>query len=203
MSKIEIQTRKEDTYRKILDTSWDIAIKDGLEALSVRKVAAALHFAPNNLYNYFQNKNELLYQLKKDAYEWTLSVVLNDIPKYSTVQELMETVSHRLMNIALKEPERYIVMTSDLIMDSEEPLDQQINDFFADQIKRGIEKGEFRMVDPQMTATNIRTAFISFVRWISAHKNLTPEQAYSYLDNFLSILLNGIRADSNNTKETK
>lgn len=202
MSKTEIQNRKKETYRKILDTSWDIAIKDGLETLSVRKVATALHFAPNNLYNYFQNKNELLYQLKKDAYEWTLSVVLSDIPQYSTMLELFETVSHRLMHVALKEPERYIVMTSDLIMDSEEPLDQQINDFFADKIRQGIENGEFKMVDPQMTATNIRTAFISFIRWISAQKNLTPEQAYSYLDNFLSILFNGISADSN-TKENK
>ncbi len=203
MSNNKIQSRKEENYRKILDTSWDIAIKDGLESLSVRKVAAALDFAPNNLYNYFKNKNELIYQLKKDAYEWTISVVLGDIPNDVTVKELIETLCYRLMDIAIKEPERYFVMTSDLIMDSEEPLDQQIHNFVADQIERGIEYGEFRMVDPEMTATNIRTTLISFLRWISSHKNLTKDQANSYLDNLLSMIFNGISADTNGIKESK
>ncbi len=203
MSNIKMQTRKEENYRKILDTSWDIAIKDGLESLSVRKVAAALGFAPNNLYNYFNNKNELLYQLKKDAYEWTISIVLGDIPNNVTVKELFETISYRLLDIAIKEPERYFVMTSDLIIDSEEPLDQQIHNFVVDQIKRGIEYGEFKMVDPEMSATNIRTTLISFLRWVSSHKNLTRDQANSYLDNLLSMIFNGISTDTNGVKETK
>ncbi len=203
MSNIKMQTRKEENYRKILDTSWDIAIKDGLESLSVRKVAAALGFAPNNLYNYFKNKNELLYQLKKDAYEWTISVVLGDRPNNVTVKELFETISYRLLDIAIKEPERYFVMTSDLIIDSEEPLDQQIHNFVVDQIKRGIEYGEFKMVDPEMSATNIRTTLISFLRWVSSHKNLTRDQANSYLDNLLSIIFNGISTETNGVKETK
>ena len=203
MSNIKMQTRKEENYRKILDTSWDIAIKDGLESLSVRKVAAALGFAPNNLYNYFNNKNELLYQLKKDAYEWTISVVLGDRPNNVTVKELFETISYRLLDIAIKEPERYFVMTSDLIIDSEEPLDQQIHNFVVDQIKRGIEYGEFKMVDPEMSATNIRTTLISFLRWVSSHKNLTRDQANSYLDNLLSMIFNGISTDTNGVKETK
>lgn len=203
MSKEEIQNRKEETYRRILDASWDIAIKEGLEALSVRKVATALHFAPNNLYNYFRDKSELIYQLKKDAYEWTLTAVFNEIPDCPTMQETIETVAYRLMHTALKEPARYIVMTSDLIMDSEEPLDRQINDYLADMISRGIERGEFRTIDPQMTATNIRTAIISFVRWISAQKEFSQEQADNYLYNFLSIIFNGVKASSADTEAPK
>ncbi|MDO5574862.1 MAG: TetR/AcrR family transcriptional regulator [bacterium] len=192
MSKEEIQNRKEETYRRILDASWDIAVAEGLDALSVRKVAAALHFAPNNLYNYFQNKNELLYQLKKDAYEWTLAVVFKDIPDFKSAHEMMNYVARKLMHIALQEPERYIVMTADQIMDSEEPLDHQINDSVAQMISRGIEAGEFRQIDPQMTATNVRMSIIGFVRWISAQKQLTKKQADDYLDNFLSILFSGL-----------
>ena len=192
MSKEEMKNKKEETYRKILDASWEIAEKEGLEALSIRKVATALKFAPNNLYNYFQNKNELLYQLKKDAYEWTFAVGLKDIQEGATIRETMENAIRGLMHIAMKEPDRYIIMTSDIIMDSEEPLDKQINAKVADYIRKGIEQGEFKQSDPQMTATNIRIALIAFIRWIAAHKQLTPEQADGCLDNFLVILFDGI-----------
>lgn len=171
--------------------------------MSVRKVANALHFAPNNLYNYFRNKSELLYQLKKDAYEWTLTSVFNEIPECSTVQETIETMAYRLMHTALKEPERYIVMTSDLIMDSKEPLDWKVNGYVVDMIKLGIERGEFQTVDPQMTATNIRIATISFIRWISAQKEFSREQADHYLYNFLSIIFNGVKASSADTEAPK
>ena len=193
MSKEEMKNRKAETFHKILNTAWNIAIKDGLESLSIRKIANELNFAPNNLYNYFKNKEELLYFLKKDAYEWTLSVGLKDAPTGETVQEQMESMARKLMHIALEQPEKYIIMTSDLIMDSEEPLDRQINDLVADSIRKGIEQGEFRELDPQTTATNIRLTMIAFIRWVSAQKNLTKEQTEDYLTNLLSMLFGGIK----------
>ncbi len=194
MSKEEMKNRKAEVFRKIIDTAWDMAIKDGLESLSIRKLARELNFAPNNLYNYFKNKDELLYLLKKDSYEWTLSVGLKDIPVCDTVREQFEKITRRLMNIALEQPERYIIMTSDLIMDSEEPLDMQINEIVAELIRAGIDKGEFRTTNPQMTATNIRLTVIAFIRWISAQKNLTSQQAEIYLDNLLGLICDGVMA---------
>lgn len=194
MSKEEMKNRKAEVFRKIIDTAWDIAIKDGLESLSIRKVASELDFAPNNLYNYFKNKDELLYLLKKDAYEWTLSIVSKDIPVCETVREQLEIITRRLMNIALEQPEKYIIMTSDLIMDSEEPLDWKINEIVAELISTGIDKGELRTTNPQMTATNIRITVIAFIRWISAQKNLTSQQAELYLVNLLGLIFDGVIA---------
>lgn len=194
MSKEEMQNRKEETYRKILDIAWDIAVKEGLETLSVRKIAAAMHFAPNNLYNYFKDKNELLFQLKKDSYEWTFTTVLNHIPKCETIKEEMEIIIRNLMHIALKEPKRYVVMTSDMIMDSEEPLDIQINKLIETMIAEGVKHGEFRHLDAHITASNIRTTVIAFVRWVIIQKNMTTEKADAYLDNLLEIFWNGMEA---------
>lgn len=44
---------------QILDVATDIALKEGIDCLSVRKVAAACGIAVGSVYNYCKNKDEL------------------------------------------------------------------------------------------------------------------------------------------------
>ncbi len=193
MSKERMKQQKEDTLRKILDQAWQIAIQEGLEAISMRKLASAMNFATNNLYNYFENKNELLFYLKKDAYQWAIDIIQNNLHETDSVCVLFKQLSEQLLHCALEAPEKYIVMTSDVIMDNKEPLDQQITDLTAAKIREGIASGELKDIDPVMTAVNIRTLQIGFVRMISADKTMDTKKAYEMHDNLMDIIFEGIR----------
>ncbi len=198
MSTERMKKQKEDTLRKILDVAWEIAIRDGLESVSVRKIAAAMNFAPNNLYNYFKDKNELLLCLRKDAYQWTLDVFSNSRPQNADFRSMMENISKDLLHVALKEPQRYVVMTSEKILDFNEPMDTQINDHVADMIKKGIDNGEFRQVEPVTTAINIRMMIIGFIRMVSSNTSITIDQADTMLQNLMGILFDGIAKEKKN-----
>lgn len=192
MSKERMQAQKEATLRQILDKAWEIVINEGINAISIRKLALAMDFAPNNLYNYFSNKNELMLYMKKDAYQWTFDAIKTDMPTEKSVRAVCSHITHVLLNCALKDPEKYIVMTSDAILDSQEPLDQELTAMGAKLIESGIASGELRKVDPVMTTINIRVAVIGFLRMISSNRTLAPEKIESLYENLMSILFDGL-----------
>ncbi len=49
-----------DLYDKILNTSKDIAIKDGINTINMRLVAKNCNIALGSIYNYFPSKSDLL-----------------------------------------------------------------------------------------------------------------------------------------------
>lgn len=193
MSKERMQQEREKTFHKILDASWDIAVKEGVNAISIRKIASALNFAPNNLYNYFANKNELLLYMKKDSYQWSSDIITNHKSVKNGFCNLFKEISEKLLLSALQEPEKYIVMTSNLIMDNQEEMDKQMTEFVAGKIKEGIAVGELADVDPVTTAVNLRMIQISFVRTVSSYSNITKEEILKMHDNLMEVLFNGIK----------
>lgn len=193
MSKERMQKQREETLRKILDKAWDIAITDGLEGVSIRKVAAAMNFAPNNLYNYFENKNALLQCMKKDAYDWTFDIINKDKLELKEVRPVMEHISKSLLQCAMVHPQRYVVMTSDMILDDQEPMDKDLTRMVADMLDAGIKSGEIRQIDTVETAVNMRMIIIAFIRMVSSNENIVMEEAERMLDNLFTILFEGIQ----------
>lgn len=193
MSKERMQQEKENTLRRILDQAWKIAIEDGVDAISIRKIASAMNFASNNLYNYFKNKNELIILMKKDSYQWAIDIIQDFPHGEKSVCTLFKKISEKLLEAALKEPEKYIVMTSDVIMDENEPLDQRLTELFAEKIKIGIAAGELVEIDPVMTAINMRNIQIGFVRMMMSNKEFSKEEIFKMHDNLMDILFNGLR----------
>lgn len=191
-----MKKQKEETYRQILDTAWDIAIREGLEAVSIRKIASALGFAPNNLYNYFKDKNELLLCLKKDAYQWTFDVLgTHEIGDGESICSFLHSTMLNLLHIAEKEPERYIIMTSESILDLSEPMDKKITEYLSILLEKGIANNEFRKCNTEITAINIRIMIIGFIRMVTSNPAISAEEADTMLDNLFNIICKGIQVD--------
>lgn len=193
MSIERMKKQKEDTLRKILDVSWDIAIKEGLESLSIRKIAAALQYAPNNLYNYFKDKNELFLCLRKDSYEWFLKIMKTESTWTGNIRNDVSSFMQKLLQIALEEPQKYIVMTSDRILDDTDPMDNIITNELAEQLRKSIEKGEIKAVDPVLTAITIRSMAIGFIRMVSSLKNVDSKEIDKLLEIFNSLIFDGLK----------
>src|SRR5690348_1302163 len=51
--------RREATRREIVDAAWEIARRDGLEAVTLRDVAARVGMQPPSLYSHFASKNAI------------------------------------------------------------------------------------------------------------------------------------------------
>jgi AcrR family transcriptional regulator len=57
------QKEKEDIRKSIMDTALDIAISEGWNSVTIRKIAQTIEYTPPIIYEYFKNKEDLLNEL--------------------------------------------------------------------------------------------------------------------------------------------
>jgi len=63
-----VQARRAQTRRAVLDAAWALASGSGLEALSLRDIAASVGMRAPSLYSYFDSKAAILDALFVDGY---------------------------------------------------------------------------------------------------------------------------------------
>jgi AcrR family transcriptional regulator len=73
-----VEARRAQTRREILDSAWRLAAEAGLDALSLREIAANLGMKAPSLYSYFPSKAAILDALFIDGY-LALDEVLIDV----------------------------------------------------------------------------------------------------------------------------
>jgi AcrR family transcriptional regulator len=67
-SKERIARLKEDTKSNILDAALEIVKEDGWQALSMRKIADKIEYTAPIIYEYFENKEGILFELTRQGY---------------------------------------------------------------------------------------------------------------------------------------
>ena len=70
---------------RILDIALDIIHQNGFSALSMNKLGAAMHMTAANLYNYFQNKDELYLAVVTQGNLLLLEKIENPVPLKKTL----------------------------------------------------------------------------------------------------------------------
>jgi AcrR family transcriptional regulator len=82
----------EEVREKILDSAFDILIKEGYENLSMAKLGARMKMTGANLYNYYANKDELLIAIHKKSFQMIhdkiRAAVNNDASPRERLEEL-------------------------------------------------------------------------------------------------------------------
>jgi len=61
--------RKEGVKQEILDAARDLFVSEGYEAVSMRKIADRIEYAPGTIYLYFHDKAEILDTLCRQTFE--------------------------------------------------------------------------------------------------------------------------------------
>ena len=53
------QKEKEEMRKRIMDTTLKIAVSEGWDAVTIRKIANAIEYTPPIVYEHFKNKEDL------------------------------------------------------------------------------------------------------------------------------------------------
>lgn len=61
--------QKAELRQKILDAARKIVVQDGFGALTIRKIAEAIEYAPGTIYLYFENRDAIAKQLCLQGYQ--------------------------------------------------------------------------------------------------------------------------------------
>ena len=92
--------QQEDLRAKILDAARELFVNEGVEAVSMRKVADKIGYSATTLYNYFDDKEALLFALC-DADFGTLQELFKKIGKIADPIERLRKLGQAYITFAL------------------------------------------------------------------------------------------------------
>ncbi len=93
------EKRERPTREAIVAAATDLADTHGLDAVSIRRVAAALQTRPMDLYRYFARKDELIDLMVDEA---LAGAVLDEIPRHW--RDALAAIAHALHAVCLTHP---------------------------------------------------------------------------------------------------
>ena len=107
------EKEKEQMTNLILDAASTIISNEGIEQLSIRKIAKIIDYSPTIIYHYFKDKDDIIYQFVGKKY---LEIIKNVVDQNSNCIDLIDKLKGMLYTYikgALENPEIYkVVMLS-------------------------------------------------------------------------------------------
>lgn len=102
-------TNESDVKRKIVDAATQLFLNEGYENVSMRKIAAKVGYSATNIYNYFENKQEVLEQLLKDGYALFLESLkeAKNAHNQQDVKEQLRAVLMAYVHFGITHPDYY------------------------------------------------------------------------------------------------
>jgi AcrR family transcriptional regulator len=100
------QREKENLRKRILNEARKIVVSEGFDALTIRRVADAVEYAPGTLYLYFENRDAIARELCLGVYQ-AMHDALAPVAKIRTPQKRLRAFIQGYLAFALGDPEMY------------------------------------------------------------------------------------------------
>lgn len=197
-----MQIQKENIRKRILETAKKEFLRHGYKAVSMRKIANIADIGLSNIYNYFENKNEILQEIlspvltKLENFEKdhnsdkhiSLDIFVN--PKYQ--REILETF---LQLIEQYKQELYLLLYQSIGSSFENYREQYINR----HTKMGIEyiqkmKSKYPQVNTTISYFFIHTMsgwWLNIVGELVSHQNLSSTELETFLSEYIAFVTAG------------
>lgn len=109
-SKERIHRLKEQTRVNILDAAYDIVKDEGWQALSMRKIADKIEYTAPIIYEYYANKEAILYELTKKGFMMLAERMQAACDRHEDPAAQLEALWLAYWNFAFEEKEYYQLM---------------------------------------------------------------------------------------------
>jgi AcrR family transcriptional regulator len=107
MGAVERREREKAEFREqVLRAARKIVLKEGFEALSMRKIADAIEYAPGTIYLYFKSRDDIAAELTHRGFEELLRA-LEPAARLKDPAERLERLGPLYVRFAVEHPETY------------------------------------------------------------------------------------------------
>lgn len=154
-----------DTRSEILDAAYTVLVERGYDGFTTRAVAEEAGRNQSLVHYYFETKRDLLLAFCEDA-ATEFEDQIEHLPAEGPADRL-RTLAEFV--VGTSEPDDVAFKRVLLELTAQAPYDEQLravlardrrilHEYVAETVREGIERGEFRAVDPEVFAATYRTA---------------------------------------------
>jgi len=104
------QREKESIRANILQAAFTLAKTDGWASLSIRKIADAIEYSAPVVYDHFENKEAILYEISINGFHCLQIELLKAQKKHETPEDQLIAIVDAYWNFAFKNKEYYQLM---------------------------------------------------------------------------------------------
>ncbi len=189
---------KQDIRQSILDTARALFAEKGPRNTTLDDISRRMHRTKTFLYHYFESKDELLrvmIQVEGSEYQQELHAAISlEHTASAKLRAYIQTrlaIFQRIGVLYWSSREKYLEQYG-FIESAREDFDRFEIGFVAEILIEGVNRGEFRMRDPELVSRILIVALKGFEReWIAG----TTADFEKTIDAVLSIFFDGIVAN--------
>jgi len=104
------QREKEHIRASILQAAFDLAKNEGWSSLSIRKIADAIEYSAPVVYDYFENKEAILFEISLSGFDLLHKQLEEAKNQYTNVDDRLKAIVDAYWNFAFKNKEYYQLM---------------------------------------------------------------------------------------------
>ncbi len=101
---------KEKMKELILEAASDIITQEGLDNLSIRKVAKKIEYSPSIIYHYFKDKDEILSSVMQIGYQKIVKAVSSANIKSLSSKDRLKNMTKSYIKAALSMPDEFMAV---------------------------------------------------------------------------------------------
>lgn len=204
-SKERREREKEQRKSHILDTARALLLEKGMNATSINQIAKRSELSVGAIYFYFKDKEELFAALQLEGLELLHQDISQALARKSPPEKKIRSIAlaylrfsedHKnyfdIINYFLTSPTT--VFPPDLKNEIDAHGSASI-DTLTEAIREGIDKGEFKAVDPRRQAIILWSAFNGMIQLKKLQKTILAKDEYQSL--YMEIVdrfLDGLRS---------
>lgn len=95
--------------KRILDAAMTMFLVEGYEKTSIRNIAEKIEYSPATIYLYFKDKDELLYEVQKEAFMELAAAFKRDITSQEPLEQLRQ-ICRSYVKFGMNNTELYDLM---------------------------------------------------------------------------------------------
>ncbi len=190
------ERNREELRQLILNAAEEIMGKEGIEKLSIRKIASRIEYSPAIIYHYFRDKSAIIEQITGNRFQMILSAISKNKQTASDPLERFKEVNRTYIETALSMSDSYLsaqLSTSSEVLEFTSCMFQgagRSNPALAilcssiEALYPGSPPAEEEL---ELTAQMIVSASIGLILKLTVEKDLPEEQRKRLIDQFVNV----------------
>ncbi|MDF9409651.1 TetR/AcrR family transcriptional regulator [Pelotomaculum isophthalicicum JI] len=186
----------EERHAEIMDTAIKLFRKKNYHGTSMQDIAEAVGIYRGSLYHYINSKEEILYRIVErpvsKGYESLRKIQLEEnLPPVEKLRQAMKyhvrySMEHQAVVAIMLEDTKHL---SEECQKQIREAQKRYEETFFNIIKEGIQKGDFKNLDPQIVTFAIFGMTNWMYRWFDVDGKLSSDEVAEL---FLDMILNGL-----------
>ncbi|MBU7006915.1 TetR/AcrR family transcriptional regulator [Phosphitispora fastidiosa] len=201
-SKERKERERREKQELILKTAAKIMKEDGIDNISIRKIASRIEYSPAIIYHYFKDKDEILNHLMQRGYRKILDGLAAALDTTDDPREKLRQMTRNYIEVSLQMSDEYkavqlnstpgvVAQTASLFKDAaaKKPalkiLFQGLKEIYKD---RDIDDNDIELTAQIIAAST----FGLIIRLIMEQDLVTEEHRINLIEHFIKVTVDGI-----------